>query len=249
METIKNDFKESERTEEMIQLFPAASRYFANHGWVQSYFSFSFAKYYDPDNMMFGPLRVLNDDVVAPMRGFAMHPHHDMEIVSIVLDGYLKHEDSYGNSETTTFGEVQRMSAGTGIFHSEMNPSEDEEVNFLQLWILPNKQGLKPSYEKTIYRVEHLKNQLLPIVSHTASEGVAYIHQDITIYLSDLESGASLSFAQKEERRTFLFIIEGSLQLNKETMLHRRDSARITGETELVIEAKENVRFMLIDLP
>ncbi len=232
----------------MIKVFPGELRYTANHGWLESRFSFSFAEYYDPNNVMFGPLRVFNDDIVAPGRGFAMHPHQEMEIVSIVLEGYLKHEDSCCNSATITFGEVQRMSAGTGIFHSETNPSSEEHVNFLQLWFVPEERGLTPSYEKTAYTVANMKNRLLPIVSKQSSKEVAYIHQDVTLYLSDLDN-ASLTYIPKPERKTFLFIIEGDAVINNTIQLHRRDSARILEEEQIIISSQQGTRFLLIDLP
>ncbi len=179
----------------MIQVYPAQSRYYADYGWLKTYHSFSFGDYYDPNNIHFGPLRVLNDDFVAPLRGFGAHPHQEMEIVSIVLKGYLKHEDSTGHTATTTFGGVQRMSAGTGIVHSEMNPSPTEEVNFLQLWFFPEVRGLTPSYERTTFDVAKMKNALLPVVAkNPSSPGIAHIHQDATIYLSDLEAGRELIF-------------------------------------------------------
>jgi quercetin 2,3-dioxygenase len=234
----------------MIQVFPAKERFFADHGWLKSYFSFSFAHYFDPNNMMFGPMRVLNDDVVKPLRGFGAHPHEEMEIVSIVLKGQLKHEDSTGQSAITTFGGIQRMTAGTGVVHSEVNPSDTEEVNFLQMWFVPDTPGLPPSYEKTEFDVNKLKNQLLPVVSKKlAGEGVAYIHQDLTIYLSDLEKENELTFTQQPDRYIFFFVIEGSVTLNDEFTLGRRDSARITDVTKLHIKANKDSRFMLIDLP
>jgi quercetin 2,3-dioxygenase len=234
----------------MIQVYPAQSRYYADYGWLKTYHSFSFGDYYDPNNIHFGPLRVLNDDFVAPLRGFGAHPHQEMEIVSIVLKGYLKHEDSTGHTATTTFGGVQRMSAGTGIIHSEMNPSPTEEVNFLQLWFLPEVRGLTPSYERTTFDVAKMKNALLPVVTkNPSSPGIAHIHQDVTIYLSDLEAGRELTFTQQEGRRIFFFVIEGDVTLNGETTLHKRDSARITETPTLRIASANGARFMLIDLP
>jgi len=234
----------------VIQVFPADKRYYANHGWLQSYFSFSFAEYFDRNNMNFGPLRVLNDDVVKPLHGFGAHPHQEMEIVSIVLSGLLKHEDSLGNTAVTTFGGIQRMSAGTGIIHSEVNPSATEDVNFLQLWFLPEEYGLTPSYEQTNFDVEKLKNQLLPVVSKNPdSKGVAHIHQDLTIYLSELEIDKTITFTQAKGRRIFLFVIEGNLTVNSDTVLNKRDSARITNIHELTLTANSHSRFMLIDLP
>ncbi|UII56759.1 pirin family protein [Cytobacillus spongiae] len=233
----------------MITVYPAEKRFSADHGWLKTSFSFSFAEYYDPTNMNFGPMRVLNDDFIAPNRGFGTHPHKEMEIVSIVLEGQLKHEDSTGQTATTTFGEIQRMSAGTGVFHSEVNPSSTEEVNLLQLWFIPESNGIEPSYEKTSFDMDALKNKLLPVVSKQSKEGIAHIHQDLTIYLSDLEEGKIIQFEQKPGRKVFLFTIEGNLKINEDFELAKRDSARIT-ETETVhIKANSNSRLMLIDLP
>lgn len=234
----------------MIKIHPAESRYTADHGWLKTSHSFSFANYYDPNNMNFGPFRVLNDDFVAPGNGFGAHPHRDMEIVSIVLKGQLKHEDNTGSSEVLGPGEIQRMTAGTGVVHAEYNPSDTEEVNFLQLWFMPEKNGLTPSYEQKAYDQQAMRNHLLPIVSkHIQSENIAYIHQDLTLYLSKLEAGHSLTFDQEANRKIFLFVIEGELSLNEQHQLKRRDSARITDVTSLRIDAKSNAHFMLIDLP
>lgn len=236
----------------MITIYPAESRFTANHGWLKSSHSFSFAEYYDPNNMNFGPLRVLNDDFVAAGNGFGAHPHRDMEIVSIVLSGQLKHEDSTGGSEILRVGEIQRMTAGTGVVHSEYNPSNTEEVNFLQLWFLPEKTGLAPSYEQKAYDQKALKNQLLPVVSNRElpeNENAAFIHQDLTLYLSELDAENALSFNQKANRKIFLFVIEGEVTLNGETRMKKRDSARITEVTELKIEAQSDAKLMLIDLP
>jgi redox-sensitive bicupin YhaK (pirin superfamily) len=232
----------------MIQIFPRQSRYQADRGWLQSNFSFSFAEYSDPDNMNFGPLRVLNDDFVAAHRGFGTHPHRDMEIVSIVISGELQHEDNLGNKATTRFGSVQRMSAGTGIFHSEMNPAQ-ETVNFLQLWFTPKTTGIPPSYETKDYPLAELHNALLPIVSGQPSEHVAMIHQDLTIYLSKLDEGRKLDYRQAQGRKIFLFIIEGELSIQSGTILYPRDSARITDTPELELNALKPTLLMLIDLP
>lgn len=235
---------------QLIRVYPANERYHANHGWLDTYFSFSFAEYFDPNNMNFGPLRVLNDDVVKPLRGFGAHPHQEMEIVSIVLSGQLKHEDSLGNKAITTFGGIQRMSAGTGIIHSEVNPSATEDVNFLQLWFLPERNGLTPSYEKTDFDIKKLKNQLLPVVTkNPQSPDIAHIHQDLTIYLSDLEASKQIVFQQEKGRRIFLFVIEGTLTLNDTTTPYKRDSARVTETPQLKLTANVDSRFMLIDLP
>ena len=234
----------------MINVYPAAGRFSADHGWLQSNFSFSFAEYRDPDNMHFGPLRVFNDDFVAPLKGFGSHPHKEMEIVSVVLKGELQHQDSTGNREVLRRGEVQRMTAGTGIVHSEMNPSAEEEANFLQLWFMPGEQGLQPSYEQIAYDLSAMKNRLLPVVSNTThADKTAFIHQDLTLYLSELEAGQALTFRQEAGRRIYLFVIEGDLTLNEEQPLGKRDAARISGEEELSLQTAAGASFMLIDLP
>jgi redox-sensitive bicupin YhaK (pirin superfamily) len=232
----------------MINVFPADSRFSADRGWLQSNFSFSFGDYYDPNNTGFGVLRVLNDDIIAAHRGFGAHPHREMEIVSIVLKGHLKHEDSTGHSAVTTFGGVQRMSAGTGIIHSEMNVS-DEEVHILQLWFTPEEHGLEPSYETTEYDISRLKNNLLPVVSKQSGANIAAIHQDMTIYLSQLEAGQRLDFTQQEGRRIYLFVIDGIVSLQGDVQLYQRDSARITELSHIQIQSTSDALFMLIDLP
>lgn len=233
----------------MIDVRKAGSRHKADHGWLKSSFHFSFADYYDPDNMGFGPLRVFNDDRVAPQSGFGSHPHREMEIVSIVLSGQLEHRDSTGRQEVIRPGEVQRMSAGTGIVHSEMNPSTTEEVKFLQLWFEPKQYGLTPSYEQKAYDPAKLANRLLPVVSSEGGEETASIHQDLTLYLSRLQAGQAIPFEQKAGRRIYLFVMEGTLALNPDTFLETRDAARITATAKLDIRAKEDTYFMLIDLP
>ncbi|MDF2668781.1 MAG: pirin [Paenibacillus sp.] len=234
----------------MIQVYPASSRYSADHGWLQSRFGFSFAEYRDPANMNFGPLRVFNDDIVQPENGFGMHPHREMEIVSVVLKGQIRHEDSMGNKEILLPGEIQRMTAGTGITHSEVNPSKDEELHLLQLWFLPDQNRLEPSYEQFAYNEAAMRNALLPVVSNEPNPDhrVAHIHQDLTLYLSRLEAGERLAFAQSESRKTYIFVIEGSLTVNNQ-VLGARDAARITEESMLELQAAANNYFMLIDLP
>ncbi|ANE45547.1 pirin [Paenibacillus swuensis] len=232
----------------MIQLYPASSRHSGDLGWLQSNFSFSFGDYYDPDNIGFGPLRVFNDDIIHGGKGFGAHPHREMEIVSVVLKGHLKHEDSEGNTVTTTFGEVQRMTAGTGIIHSEVNPGE-EEVHIMQIWFTPDQRELAPSYEATRYDIAKAQNALLPIVSKQSGEGIAHIHQDLTMYISELTPGSSLDFKQEPNRRIYISVIEGELKLGSGEVLARRDAARITETSELQITAEQASMFLLIDLP
>lgn len=235
----------------MIKVYPAESRYSADHGWLQCNFSFSFADYYDPSNLNFGPLRVFNDDYIQPGTGFGTHPHRDMEIVTFIVKGQLKHEDNTGGKKVLYPGETQRMSAGTGILHSEMNSSEDEVTNSLQLWFTPREKGLTPSYEQKAYDLAAAKNSLQPVVSGRsgASAELTYIHQDLTIFMSELEAGQTITFNQEPGRYIYVFLIEGSLTLNGASKLARRDAARITDVTELTIESDSGASFMLMDLP
>jgi redox-sensitive bicupin YhaK (pirin superfamily) len=233
----------------MIQVYPASSRYSFDHGWLRGNFSFTFGDYYDPENTSFGPMRVCNDDFIAAGRGFGAHPHSDMEIVSIVLNGQLRHEDNLGNIAITSFGEVQRMSAGTGAIHTENNSSATEELDLLQLWFMPLTKGTSPSYEASRFNPDDMAGKLLPVVSQHASEHVAQINQDLTIYLSKLDAQQTVTFSQGEGRRMFLFVIEGELSVNGESNLYPRDTARITERSQLELTAKAPAFFMLIDLP
>lgn len=232
----------------MIQVIPARLRYAVNNEWLESNLSFSFGEYYDESNIRFGPLRVFNDDTVQGERGFGIHPHREMEIVSIVLTGQLKHEDSLGNNGILQFGEIQLMSAGTGLLHSEVNPSSKEEVNFLQLWFIPNKKQITPSYENFQYNVDALRNVLLPVVSPDPTEDTATIHSDVTLYLSRLDEGKELFFHQEDGRKMYIFVIEGELTLNHEHVVGHRDTARVSDLTELVIKANKEAFFLFIDL-
>ncbi|MFC0334986.1 pirin family protein [Paenibacillus sepulcri] len=232
----------------MIQVFPADERYSVDNGWLRGRPSFSFGEYADPANTGFGVMRVCNDDFLDPGKGFGAHPHSDMEIVSIVLKGQIRHEDSLGNVETASAGELQRMSAGTGIVHAEYNPSETEELNLLQLWFMPRERGLAPSYETGRYDAEQLINTLVPVVTPDGAGQTASIQQDMTIYLGRPEAGRELIFKQEEGRRMFLFNIEGSLSVNG-TPMAARDTARIESVSRLTLSADEASFVMLIDLP
>ncbi len=232
----------------MIKVYPDSERHKTDMGWLQSRPSFSFGAYADPDNTAFGVMRVCNDEVLAPGRGFGAHPHSDMEIVSIVLEGSIRHEDNLGNAETTSVGGLQRMSAGTGIVHAEFNPSDEEPLRLLQIWFMPRERGLPPSYEAVRYEASKLINTLLPVASHTGSDNIALLNQDMTIYLSRLESGKQLEYTQLEGRRMYMFVIEGAVQVNG-TILGNGDSARMEGESHLKLEANQSAFFMLIDLP
>lgn len=232
----------------MIQRYPAVSRYSVKNDWLESNLSFSFGEYYDESNIQFGPLRVFNDDTVQAGKGFGIHPHREAEIVSIVLHGQLKHEDSLGNSGILQFGNVQRMTAGTGLLHSEMNPSLEEEASFLQLWFIPSKRQLSPSYEDISYDTDSMRNKLLPIVTSTPTVGAANIHSDVTLYLSKLDAGEEIFYQQEQGRKMYVFVIDGELILNDDVVIGKRDSARITELNELTLKSTKETFFLLIDL-
>ncbi|WP_342438534.1 pirin family protein [Paenibacillus sp. FSL L8-0436] len=233
----------------MIQVYPAQFAHRFDHGWLQGSHSFSFGDFYDPDNTAFGPMRVCNDDTIAPGRGFGAHPHSDMEIVSIVLSGRLRHEDNLGNVAETTFGGIQRMSAGTGAIHTEHNPSDSEPVRLLQLWFMPRTRGTAPSYSIGRFDPAKLEGKLLSVVAAEPSEEVVGIAQDMTIYLGRAEAGQVLSFQQEQGRRIFIYLIEGRLKLQGDVELLPGDSARIEEVSALSLAAAENTLVMVIDLP
>jgi redox-sensitive bicupin YhaK (pirin superfamily) len=233
----------------MIQHNPSNQRFSAKSDWLESNFSFSFGPYYDEDNIHFGPLRVLNDDIIQPGKGFGIHPHREAEIVSIVLKGQLKHEDSLKNVGILQFGNIQRMTAGTGVLHSEFNPKSDEETHILQLWFMPNQKQLPPSYEDVTFDPDKLRNQLLPVVSSNPGKTTAMIHQDVTLYLSKLDAQKELHFQQQLGRKIYLFVIEGEVLVNNDITLQKRDDARITDLHELTLQAQQESFFLLIDLP
>src|SRR5512140_921325 len=218
----------------MITIRPAKERGHANHGWLDTYHTFSFADYYDPKHMHFRSLRVINDDKVAPGRGFGMHPHNDMEIVTYVLEGALSHKDSMGTGSTIVPGEVQRMSAGTGVLHSEKHDSKSEEVHLLQIWILPEKRGIEPSYEQKFFADGEKLNQFRVVASRDARDGSVKIHQDAVIYATLLEEGKSVTQQLEKGRHGWLHVATGNVSLNGKT-LNAGDGAAITDEQELTL--------------
>ena len=232
----------------MTKLINAADRHSTSAGWLNSYFLFSFADYYDPQNMHFGPLRVFNDDTIAAKSGFPQHPHSDMEIITIVLAGEIAHEDSLGNKTTISAGEVQRMTAGTGIVHSERNNTE-EEVHMYQLWFIPNKQSLQPSYEQQ--RVDFLdtKNELIPLVSgQKVLEDVVFMNSNSTVYYGNLKADKEINFQTFDIRKTFIYITEGELLVNG-VQAEKNDQLRIDNIKLIEIKAAQDARFILIDVP
>jgi len=230
----------------MITIRTANERGHANHGWLDTYHSFSFADYYDPAWMGFRNLRVINDDLVMPGMGFGMHPHRDMEIITYILAGSLEHKDSMGNGRVIRTGEVQYMAAGTGIRHSEFNPSEDEAVRLLQIWIEPDHRGAKPRYEeKSFANAEAGKLHL--VASKSGREGSIAINQDADLWLARLEPGQSLSHVIAPGRHVWLHVGEGELTLDGRT-LSSGDAAALSSESQLTIRTSKPSQVLLFDL-
>ncbi|MFM8295788.1 MAG: pirin family protein [Microcystaceae cyanobacterium] len=232
----------------MIQLRPSEARGRGKLDWLDSYFSFSFAQYYDPAHMNFSELRVINEDYIAPNQGFATHGHQDREIVTYVLEGKLEHKDSIGNGSIIRPGDVQRMSAGKGILHSEFNPSVNTPVHLLQIWITPNQFGFEPSYEQKFFSPEEKRGRLKLVASPDGQQGSITIHQDAYIYASILAQGETVTQALPN-RRVWLQMTKGSVSLNGQT-LNTGDGAGISQEDSITImgQARET-EFLLFDLP
>ena len=231
----------------MIDVIRARDRNFSDFGWLKTYWLFSFSSYFDPHNIQFGALRVFNDDVVEPGAGFPTHPHEEMEIITIVLEGEMTHEDSMGNKAVIQAGDVQRMSAGIGLTHSEFNLA-DKPVHFYQIWIYPDESGLKPTYDQRMYDSFEWKNRLLPVASGQTLQNVVTFHTDATIYRCDLEAGRKITFDRTKERRIFMYLTKGHLSVNGQ-QIAEKDQARIDIEEPLVLDAEHGAEFILIDVP
>ncbi|MEL7022191.1 MAG: pirin family protein [Pseudomonadota bacterium] len=231
----------------MIAIRAADQRGVANFGWLDSRHTFSFGHYYDPEFMGFGPLRVINEDKVQPGQGFATHGHSDMEIISYVLDGALEHKDSLGTGSVIKPGDVQRMTAGTGVRHSEYNASKTDPVHFLQIWIIPERNGLAPSYEQVTFSDEDKSGRLLLVGSRDGRDGSVTIHQDVNLYASVLAAGESVSHALAGDRVGWLQVARGSVSLNGQ-LLEAGDGVAITGPSDLNIEGETDTEFLLFDM-
>lgn len=232
----------------MVTVIKSDERHHRDLGWLSTYWHFSFDDYRDPANMNWGALRVFNDDVVQPGRGFGDHPHRDMEIVTYVLEGELQHRDNQGNRGVIRPGEVQVMSAGSGILHSEYNHSKDHPVHLLQLWILPRTKGLKPRWAQRRFTHEERSGTLLPVASGGHIPGTLTIDQDATIYVSAPSTGQTLIHKTRPARKVYLFVISGRVTLNGHTV-DAGDQARIADEEQLVLRATEDADMILLDLP
>lgn len=231
----------------MIEIIKADQRHFSNFGWLQTYWLFSFSNYFDPRNIQFGALRVFNDDVVAPGTGFPTHPHEEMEIITIVLDGEMTHQDSMGNKTVIKAGDVQRMSAGTGLTHSELNRA-DTPVHFYQIWIFPDTGGLSPTYDQKTFDAQDWTNELLAVASGQGIQGAVTFHADATIYRCAIQTGKNVTLAKTSGRRIFLYLTGGQLEVNG-CIIMKNDQARVDIEEPLIIGARQNSEFILVDVP
>lgn len=232
----------------MMQIRKSCERGHANHGWLDTYHTFSFADYYDPAQMGFGPLRVINEDRVEAGRGFGTHGHRDMEIITYVLAGGLQHRDSLGNGSVILPGDVQRMSAGTGVMHSEFNASQRDPVHFLQIWIEPSEHGVRPGYEQKHFAAADRRGRLRLIASPDGGDGSVTIHQDARVFAADLAADETVDHRIDARRRAYVHVARGAVVLNG-VPLEAGDGASILDETTLNLSALQESQVLLFDLP
>jgi len=232
----------------MIAIRKANERGYADHGWLRSFHTFSFADYHDPAHMGFGPLRVINEDRVAPGKGFGTHSHRDMEIISYVLEGALAHKDSMGNGSVLRPGDVQRMSAGSGVTHSEFNHSASEGVHFLQVWIQPNVRGIAPGYEEKRFDDAAKAGKLALIASPDGAQGSVTIHQDARVYAALLDNDDGLAHALQPGRRAFVHVVRGTVAVNGQP-LSSGDAAQLTDVASVGIASAHAAEVLVFDLP
>ena len=231
----------------MIDIIRSDDRGAADLGWLQSRHTFSFADYHNPAMINYGPLRVINEDWIEAGKGFGTHPHRDMEIITYMLDGELEHKDSMGNGSIIRPGELQRMTAGTGVFHSEFNPSSDTAAHLLQIWLFPEQEGLQPGYEQKLFAPELRQNQWCLIGSRDGRDGSLTIHQDVNLYASILQESHSLEIELKEDRRSFLQVARGRLTMDDEVLV-AGDAVTIDGKSMLALHASEESELLLFDM-
>ena len=231
----------------MFDIIRSESRGSADHGWLKAKHTFSFADYRDPARVRFGKLRVINEDRIAPGQGFGTHPHRDMEIVTYVISGAIEHKDSMGNGTVIPAGDVQRMTAGTGVLHSEFNHSQDEELHLLQIWIFPEENNLEPGYEQTPFSREAKLNRSCLIGSRDGREGSVTIHQDVDLYASVLEDGKQVTLDGVAHRRVFIQVVSGELRVNGE-LVSAGDGVQIRQEDSVNIAALSESEFLLFNL-
>jgi redox-sensitive bicupin YhaK (pirin superfamily) len=231
----------------MLTLRKSSERGHADHGWLDSYHSFSFADYYDPEHMGFGALRVINEDRVQPGKGFGTHGHRDMEILSYVLEGELEHKDNMGNGSVIVPGDVQRVSAGRGVLHSEYNPSRSNLVHFLQIWIEPAQRGIDPGYEQTRFQPGQLRGKLRLIASPDGRDGSVTIHRDAFVLAAMLDGGESARHELAPGRRAYVHVARGSVRVNG-TELDAGDAAKLVGESAVLLESGRDAEVLVFDL-
>ena len=231
----------------MITKRPSNERGHANHGWLDTYHTFSFANYFDPEHTHFRALRVINEDWVDPARGFPTHPHNDMEILTYILEGELKHEDSMGNGSVIRPGQIQTMTAGTGITHSEYNPSPDNPVHLLQIWMMPEEKGLTPGYGEYTFDTEARKNNLQLIASRDGRNSSAVIHQDLSLYTTLLAPGETVEHPLAPDRHAWVQVVSGKIKLNG-LDLEAGDGAAVSEEKLLTLAGQEEAEVLLFDL-
>lgn len=231
----------------MLQKIDKNEMFVSDQGWLESRFHFSFAEYRDYDNMNFGVLRVLNDDIVHPMSGFGMHPHRDMEIISYVVDGEITHKDSMGNERTLKRGDVQYMSAGEGVYHSEYNNHKTDDLRLLQIWIMPPRKGLESIYGDVSYKAQERKNRLLHVVSSKDGDAKVKIHQDVNFYVCELDVLKTIDFSIDDDRQIYYVQIEGSAEVNG-LHVEGSDAMKIADEKTLNIKAQTNCHFLFIEM-
>lgn len=229
----------------MIKIRKSNERGKSESDWLDSFHSFSFADYYDPDFNHFGSLRVINEDFIEPAKGFGTHSHHDMEIISYVVDGEMEHKDSLGNGSLIKPGEIQRMTAGTGVRHSEFNHHASRQLHLLQIWIIPNKSGLPPSYEQK--KIRPTSDELILIGSELGDEQSVSIHQNVKLFVAHLRQSKAIDYSIKPERQLWLQLIKGQLQLNNQ-VLTAGDGAAVFDENRITIISDQDAEFLLFDL-
>ena len=232
----------------MKEVRRSSERGYADHGWLKSFHTFSFADYFDPKHVEFGPLRVINEDRVQAGAGFGTHGHRDMEIISYVLAGELAHKDSMGNGSTIRPGDVQRMSAGSGVRHSEFNPSTSEQVHFLQIWIQPNAQGIEPSYEEKRFAAPEKRGQLRIIASPDRTDGSVLIHQDARVYAGLFDGEETATLSVKAGRKLYVHVARGAVTANG-VALNAGDALKLTATEELVLNQGSQAEVIVFDLP
>lgn len=232
----------------MLTIRRSHDRGLAEHGWLKSHHTFSFAEYYDPEHMHFGPLRVINEDRISGGTGFDTHPHRDMEIISYVISGGLRHKDSMGNVALIKPGEVQRLSAGTGILHSEYNDEAHDETHFFQIWIMPNQRGVAPGYGQKSFEKELSTQNLVHVISPDGKDGTIGIHQDANIYISRLKAGETLDFQIGSNRKMWLQLVKGQIEVNGEK-LSTGDAISATELATANIKASQDSEMILFNLP